>query len=82
MINRIRYTCILSYALVIKINLAVSIKCNILQKSIASDCIVDVRLRILIQVDDLCIASALEVKYAVVIPAVLVITDKKTLGVC
>ena len=34
------------------------------------------------QVDNLSIASTLEVEYAVVIPAVLIITDEETLWIC
>ena len=44
------------------------------KKSISSDCVVDIWLRILIQVDNLSIASTFEVENAVVIPAVLIIT--------
>ena len=42
---------------------------------------VDIRLGVLIQVDDLCVAAALEVEDAVVVPAVLVIADEQTLRV-
>lgn len=44
--------------------------------------VVDIWLRILIQVDNLSIASTFEVENAVVIPAVLIITDQETLRIC
>ena len=78
MLDRIRYTSILGYALICEIDLAILINSNVLKKSVSLDCIVDIRLRILIKVDNLCIASTLEVEYAVVIPAVLVITNQKS----
>ena len=82
MIDRVRYTGVLGYALVCEIDLAVCIQSNVLKKCVTFDCIVDIRLGILVKVDNLGIASTLEVEYAVVIPAVLVITDQKTLRVC
>ena len=82
MIDWVRNTSILGYASVSKINFAVFIKCYVLKKSVTLNCVVDVRLRILIKVNNLSIASALKVKYAVVIPAVLVVTDKQTLRIC
>ena len=81
MVDRIRYTGILGYALISEIDLSVFVKSNVLKKSVTSDCIVDIRLRLFIKVDNFCIASALEVEYSVVIPAVLVITDQKTFRV-
>ena len=81
-VDRVRNTGILGNALVSEIDLAVCVQSNVLKKSISLDCIVDIRLRFLVQVDNLCIAAALEVEYAVVIPAVLVITDQETLRVC
>ena len=81
-VDRVRYTGILCNALISEINLAFCIQSYILQQSVFLDCIVDIRLRVLIQVDNLCIAAALEVEYAVVVPAVLVVADQKTLRVC
>ena len=43
---------------------------------------VDIRFRFLIKVDNLSVASAFKVEYTVVIPAVFVITDEKSLRVC
>ena len=81
-VDRIRYTSILCYTLICEINLAFSIKCYVLKKSVTFDCIVDVRLRFFVKVDNLSVASAFEVEYAVVIPAMLVITDQETFRVC
>ena len=44
--------------------------------------VVDVGLGILVQVDNLSVASAFKVEYAIVIPAVLIITDQQTLRIC
>ncbi len=82
MVDRIRYTSVLCNALISEINLAFTVKCNVLKKSVSLDCIVDIRLRILVKVDNLSIAAALEVEYSVVVPAVLVITDEKSLRIC
>ena len=82
MVDRVRYTSIFCYALVIEVDLSVFIQSNVLKKSVTFDCIVNIRLGFFVQVDNFCIASAFEVEYAVVIPAVLVITDQKTFRVC
>ena len=82
MVDRVRYTSILCYALVSEINLSVLIQCNILKKSVTNDCIVDIRLRFFVKVDNLSIASTFKVEYSVVIPAMLVITDEESLRIC
>ena len=82
MVDRIRYTSILGNGLIVEINLAVSINGYVLKQRISLDCVVDVGLGILVQVDNLSVASTFEVEYAVVIPAVLVITDQETFRVC
>ena len=82
MVDRIRYTSILGYALIIEVNFAFCINSNVLKQSVTSDRIVDIRLRLFVQVDNFCIAAALEVEYSVVVPAVLVITDQETFRVC
>ena len=81
-IDWIRYTSILCYALICKINLSVFVKCYVLKESVSADRIVDVRLRLFVQVDNFCVAAAFEVEYTIVIPAVLVITDKETFWIC
>ena len=73
MIDRVGYTGVLGYALISEIDLAVLIQGNVLKQSVSLDCIVDIWLRILIQVDNLSVASAFKVEYAIVIPAVLII---------
>ena len=70
-IDRVRYTSILCYALVVEVDLSVFIQCYVLKKSISLDRIVNVRLRVFVKVDNFCIASALEVEDTVVIPAML-----------
>ena len=82
MVDRIRYTGVFGYALICEIDLSVCVERYVLKKSVTFDRIVDIRFRILVQVDNLCVASTFEVEYTVVIPAVLVITDQKTLRVC
>ncbi len=81
-VDRVGNTGVLGNALVSEIDLSVCVQSNVLKKSVSLDCIVDIRLGFLVEVDNLCIAAALEVEYAVVIPAVLVITDQETLRVC
>ena len=81
-VDRVRYTCILGHALIVEVDLAVLIQCYVLKQGVALDRVVDIRLRFFIQVDDLRIAATFEVEDAVVIPAVLVITDEETLRVC
>ena len=82
MVDRIGDTGVLSYALVSEIDHAVLVESYVLEKSIALDRIVDIRLGIFIEVDNLRVAAALEVEYSVVVPAVLVITDQETLRIC
>ena len=82
MVDWVRYTSILCNTLVCEVDLTVCIYSYVLKKSISSDCVVDIRLRILVKIDNLSVASTLEVEYAVVIPAVLIITDEKTLRIC
>ena len=77
MINWIRYTCIFCYALICKVNLSFCIQCNVLKKSVAFDCIVDIWFGFFIQVNNFCVASTFKVEYAVVIPAMFVITNKE-----
>ena len=81
MVNRIRYTGVLGHALIGEVDLAVLIQSYVLKQSVSLDCVVDIRLGVLVQVDNLCIAAALEVEHAVVVPAVLVIADQQTLGI-
>ncbi len=82
MIDRVGYTGVLGYALVSEIDLSVLIQSNVLQKSVSLNSVVDVRLGLFVQVDNLSVAAALEVEYSVVVPAMLVIADQQTLRVC
>ena len=82
MIDRVRYTGVLCYALISEVDFSVLIQSNVLKQCVTFDCVVDVRFRFIIQVDNFCVASTFEVEYAVVIPAVLVITDQQTFRVC
>ena len=61
--------------------MAVFVHSDVLQQSVALDGVVDVGLGLLIQVNDLGVAAALEVEHAVVVPAVLVVADQQALGI-
>ena len=76
MVDRIGHTRVLRTAGIGEVDLAVFVADNVLEQGVAFDCAVDIRLGILIEVDDLCVAAALEVEDAFVIPAVLVIADQ------
>lgn len=80
-IDRIRNTGVFGHALVCEIDLAVFVESDVFKQSVALDCVVDVGFGILVEIDDLCIATALEVEHSVVVPAVLVVTDEKTFGI-
>src|SRR5699024_1996935 len=82
MVDRIGYTCVLCHALICEVDLSVLVKSHVLKKRVSLDRVVDIRLGIFVQVNNLCIASAFEVEDTVVIPAVLVVTDEKSLRVC
>ena len=82
MVDRVRNTGIFCNGLVSEIDLAVSVNSYVLEESVSLDSVVDVRLILLGEVDNLCIAAALEVEDAVVVPAVLVVADEKSLRIC
>ena len=82
MVDRVRNTSVLSNLLVSEIDLAFSVNSYVLKESVTLDSAVDVRLVFLREVDNLSIATTFEVEYAVIVPSVLVITDKATLRVC
>ena len=75
------HTGVLGDGLVGKVASAVLGHGDVLQQGVAADGVVDVGLGLLVQVDDLGIAAALEVEHAVVVPAVLVVADQQTLGI-
>ena len=64
-----------------EINFAVLIQSNVLQQSVSLDGVVDIRLGLFVQVDNLGVAAALKVEDSLVVPAVLVIADQQTLGI-
>ena len=72
---------VLGHALVLEVDLAPGIHGDILQQSVALDGVVDVGLAFLVEVDDLGIAAAFEVEHALIVPAVLVVTNQQTLRV-
>ena len=72
---------VLGNALVSEVDVALGIQGNVLKQSVALDGVVDIRLGFFVQVDDLSIAAALEVKDAVVVPAVLIVADQQALRV-
>ena len=76
------YNAIKRNALLENVTLDADGKIDFADKSVTFDRIVDIRLRLFVKVDNLCIAAALEVEYSVVIPAMLIITDQKTLRIC
>ena len=81
MVDRVGNAGVLGNALVVEIDLALSIYGYVLEESVAMDSIVDVGLGLPVELDDLGVAAALEVEYSVVVPAVLVITDELALRV-
>ena len=80
-VDRIAYAGILSNALVSEVDLAVSVNSNVLQQGVAADSVVDVGLALLVEVDNLSVATTLEVEYALVVPSVLVVTNQQTLRI-
>ena len=80
-VDGVGHTGVLGDALISEIDVALGIQSDVLQQSVALDGVVDIGLGVLVQVDDLCVAAALEVEDAVVIPAVLVVADQQTLRV-
>ena len=81
MVDGVAHAGVLGHALVGEVDLAVLVNCHVLKKSVTTDSVVDIGLAIFVEVDNLGIASALVVEHAVVVPAVLVVADEKTLGI-
>ena len=81
MVDRVRYTSVLCYALVSEVDLVVLINCNVLEESVAADSLVDIWLRNWVEVDNLSVSTTFVVEYTLVIPTVLVVTDEQTLRV-
>ena len=76
MINRVRNTGVLGYGLIGKVDLAVCVNSYVLKESVTLDSCPNIRLIFLGKVKYLSVAADLEVEYAFVVPAVLVITDE------
>ena len=81
MVDGVAHAGVLGDGLVGKVDLAVLVHGHVLEQRVAADGVVDIGLGVLIQVDDLGIAAALEVEHAVVVPAVLVVADQQALGI-
>ncbi len=81
MLDGVGHTGVLCHALVGEVDGGVFTNGNVLEKSVALDGVVDIGFAFLVEVDYLCIAAAFKVEHAVVVPAVLVVTDKQTLGI-
>ena len=81
MVDRVRNTGVLGYALVSEVDLAVLVNRYVLEQCVTCNGAVDVWLRLLVEVDDLCIAAAFEVEDTLVVPSVLVVTDELTLRI-
>ena len=81
MVDRIRNASVLGYALVGEIYLAILVYCYVLKESVACDGTVNIRFRFLVEVDYFRIATAFEIEYTLVVPAVFVVTNKLTLRV-
>ena len=81
-VDRVGYAGVFGNTLIGEVNLAVGVHSHILEESVTTDGVVDVGLVLLGEVDDLGVASALEVEDTVIVPAVLIVTDQAALGIC
>ena len=80
MVDRIAYASILSNALISEVDLTSTVNSYVLEQSVALDSTIDVRLVLLREVDNLSVATTLEVEYAFVVPSMLVVTNQQTFG--
>lgn len=76
MVDRVGDAGVLGLRTVIKIDGAVSPYHDVFQQRIAADRVIDIRLVGFRQLNGLRVAAAFEVKYAVIIPSVLVIANQ------
>jgi hypothetical protein len=81
-VDRIRYTSILGNSLICEVNLTILSYSYVLEESVTCDSTVDVWLRLLVEVDNLSVATTFEVEHTLVVPSVLIVTDQLTLRVC
>ena len=82
MVDWIRNTSVLSHALIVEVDLTILRYSYVLKKCVALDSTVDVWLVLLRKTDYLSLATTLEVEHTIVIPSVLVVTDKAALWIC
>ena len=80
-VERVGDTTVLSLGLVVEVDGAVLSHPDVLEKGVSLDGAVDLGLLLSGEIDGLGVAAALEVEDAVVIPTVLIITEKPSLGV-
>ena len=81
MVDRIRYAGVFSHALVLEVDFAFSVNGNVFQEGVTTDSVVDIGFALLIEVDNLSVATTFEVEHAVVIPTVFVVADEQTFRV-
>ena len=81
MVDRVRNASILCYALIAKVDLAVGIYGYVLEQGITTNRIVNVGFALLAQVNYLGIATTFVVENAIIIPAVLVVSNELALGI-
>ena len=81
MVDRVRNTSILRYALIAKVNLSVGVYGYILEQSITTNRIVNVGFALLAQVNYLGVATSFVVENAIIVPTVLVVANELTLGI-
>ena len=79
--DRIGSAGVLRHALIVEIYLAFCVHGNVFQQRVAAQRVIDIRFGLFVQVNNLGIAAAFQVEDSVVVPAVLVITDKVAVGV-
>ena len=82
MVDRVRNTGVLRYALIAKVNLAVGIYGYVLEQGITTNRIVNIGFALLAQVNYLGIATTFVVENAIIVPAVLVVANELALGIC
>ena len=81
MVDRVRNTSILRYAFIAKVDLSVGIYGYILEQGITTNRIVNVGFALLAQVNYLGIATTFVVENAIIVPAVLVVSNELALGI-
>ena len=80
-IDGVRHAGVLRHALVCEVDFTVLLHSHVLQEGVALDGVVNIGLRLFVEVDDLGIASAFVVEHAFVVPSVFVVADEQTFRV-